>query len=448
MHFVEKEPAQKRFDFVQKLKSKKILRVPGAYNPLTAKLIEEIGYDAVYVSGGVMANDLGFPDIGLTTLQDVSTRSYLISRVTNLPTIVDIDTGFKSCKETIETFEQFGISAVHLEDQIERKRCGHLDNKELISTDAMVKKIKECVSAKKDKNFKIIARSDAKSVEGIDKMIERCKAYIDAGAEIVFPEALSDEKDFEKVRKELSCYLLANMTEFGKSKLFNYKELEQLGYNIVIYPVTTQRLAMKNVEDGLRDIYANGHQNNIIDKMQTRKRCGHLDNKELISTDAMVKKIKECVSAKKDENFKIIARSDAKSVEGIDKMIDRCKAYVDAGAEIIFPEALENEKDFEKVRKELSCYLLANMTEFGKSKLFNYKELENFGYNIVIYPVTTQRLAMKNVEDGLRDIYVNGHQNNIIDKMQTRKRLYELVDYEKYNSLDEKIYNFSTKGHE
>ena len=259
-----------------KLKSGKILRVPGAYNPLTAKLIEEIGYDAVYVSGGVMANDLGFPDIGLTTLQDVSTRSYLISRVTNLPTIVDIDTGFKSCRETIETFEDFGVSAVHLEDQIERKRCGHLDNKELISTDDMVKKIKECVSAKKDKNFKIIARSDAKSVEGIDKMIERCKAYIDAGAEIVFPEALQDEKEFEKVRKELSCYLLANMTEFGKSKLFNYKELEKLGYNIVIYPVTTQRLAMKNVEDGLRDIYANGHQNNILDKMQTRKRLYEL----------------------------------------------------------------------------------------------------------------------------------------------------------------------------
>ena len=276
MHFIEKEPTQKREDFVNKLKSNKILRVPGAYNPLTAKLIEEIGYDAVYVSGGVMANDLGFPDIGLTTLQDVSTRSYLISRVTNLPTIVDIDTGFKSCKETIETFEEFGISAVHLEDQIERKRCGHLDNKELITTEAMVDKIKECVSAKKDNNFKIIARSDAKSVEGLDKMIDRCKAYIDAGAEIIFPEALQDENEFEKVRKELPCYLLANMTEFGKSKLLNYKKLEEIGYNIVIYPVTTQRLAMKNVEDGLRDIYANGHQKNLIDKMQTRKRLYEL----------------------------------------------------------------------------------------------------------------------------------------------------------------------------
>ena len=121
MHFIEKEPAQKRRDFVDKLKTGKILRVPGAYNPLTAKLIEEIGYDAVYVSGGVMANDLGFPDIGLTTLQDVSTRSYLISRVTNLPTIVDIDTGFKSCRETIETFEDFGVSAVHWRTKLKEK---------------------------------------------------------------------------------------------------------------------------------------------------------------------------------------------------------------------------------------------------------------------------------------------------------------------------------------
>ena len=272
MHFIKKKIKQKRKDFVDKLKSGKILRVPGAYNPLTAKVIEEIGYDAVYVSGGVMSNDLGYPDIGLTTLEDVSNRSKQIARVTNLPTIVDIDTGFKSCKKTIQTFEKFGVTAVHIEDQVERKRCGHLDNKELISVKKMVKKIEDCVKARKDNNFKIIARSDAKSVEGIDKMINRCKAYVDAGAEIIFPEALHDEKEFEKVRKSLNCYLLANMTEFGKSKLLNYKDLENIGYNIVIYPVTTQRLAMKNVEDGLRAIFDDGHQNNIIDKMQTRKR--------------------------------------------------------------------------------------------------------------------------------------------------------------------------------
>ena len=276
MHFIEKNAEQKRIDLDNKLKSKKILRIPGAYNPLTAKLIEEIGYDGVYVSGGVMSNDLGYPDIGLTTLNDVSKRSEQIARVTNLPTVVDIDTGFKSCKETIETFENYGITSVHIEDQVERKRCGHLDNKELISSKQMTKKIKECVSSKKDKNFKIIARSDAKNVEGLDKMIDRCKSYIDAGAEIVFPEALKDESEFEKVRKSLDCYLLANMTEFGKSKLLNYKDLENLGYNIVIYPVTTQRLAMKNVEDGLRAIFDDGHQNNIIDKMQTRQRLYEL----------------------------------------------------------------------------------------------------------------------------------------------------------------------------
>ena len=276
MHFVKKKPSQKRLDFVKKLKKNKILRIPGAYNPLTAKLIEEIGYDAVYVSGGVMSNDLGYPDIGLTTLQDVSNRSKQISRVTNLPTIVDIDTGFKSCKKTIKTFEKIGVAAVHIEDQVSRKRCGHLDNKELISTKKMIKKIKECVETKKDKNFKIIARSDARNVEGLERMIDRCKSYIDAGAEIIFPEALKNEKEFEIVRKKLNSYLLANMTEFGKSKLLDFKKLENLGYNIVIYPVTTQRLAMKNVEDGLRAIFTDGHQNKIIDKMQSRKRLYEL----------------------------------------------------------------------------------------------------------------------------------------------------------------------------
>ena len=276
MHFVKKTIIQKREDFEKKLSSKKILRIPGAYNPLTAKLIEEIGYDGIYVSGGVMSNDLGYPDIGLTTLKEVSYRANQIARVTNLPTIVDADTGFKSCKETVNIFEKLGITGIHIEDQISQKRCGHLDNKELISKEEMIKKIKLSINSRKDKNFKIIARTDANSVEGLDKMIERAKAYQDAGADIIFPEALLDEKEFEKVRKNLNIYLLANMTEFGKTKLFSYKQLENFGYNIVIYPVTTQRLAMKSVEEGLKDIFERGHQNNIIDKMQTRKRLYEL----------------------------------------------------------------------------------------------------------------------------------------------------------------------------
>jgi len=276
MHFVKKTVKQKREDFEKKLSSKKILRIPGAYNPLTAKLIEEIGYDGIYVSGGVMSNDLGYPDIGLTNLKEVSYRANQIARVTNLPTIVDADTGFKSCEETVNIFEKLGITGIHIEDQISQKRCGHLDNKELISKEEMIKKIKLSINSRKDKNFKIIARTDANSVEGLDKMIERAKAYQDAGADIIFPEALLDEKEFEKVRKNLNIYLLANMTEFGKTKLFSYKQLENFGYNIVIYPVTTQRLAMKSVEEGLKDIFERGHQNNIIDKMQTRKRLYEL----------------------------------------------------------------------------------------------------------------------------------------------------------------------------
>ena len=276
MHFTKKNSSEKRLEFVKRLQSKKLLRFPGAYNPLCAKLIAEIGFDGVYISGGVMSNDLGLPDIGLTTLDQVSYRAKQISRVTDLPTIVDADTGFKNCKKTIITFEEKGLAGCHIEDQIAEKRCGHLDNKELISKDEMVKKIQESVNARKDKNFLIIVRTDANTVEGIDKTLDRIKSYEDAGADMIFPEAMKDEKEFEKVRKVSKGYLLANMTEFAKSKLLNKSQLENLGYNLVIYPVTTQRLAMQNVELGLKSIFQDGHQNNIIDKMQTRKRLYEL----------------------------------------------------------------------------------------------------------------------------------------------------------------------------
>ena len=284
MHFTKKNSSEKRLEFVKNLQSKKLLRFPGAYNPLCAKLIAEIGFDGVYISGGVMSNDLGLPDIGLTTLDQVSYRANQISRVTDLPTIVDADTGFKDCKKTIITFEEKGLAGCHIEDQIAEKRCGHLDNKELISKDEMVKKIKDSVNARKDKNFLIIVRTDANTVEGIDRTLERIKSYEDAGADIIFPEAMKDEKEFEKVRKISKGYLLANMTEFGKSKLLNKSQLENLGYNLVIYPVTTQRLAMQNVELGLKSIFKDGHQNNIIDKMQTRKRLYELVEYEKYNT--------------------------------------------------------------------------------------------------------------------------------------------------------------------
>ncbi len=289
MHFTKKNPSEKRIELKNKLKKQKILKFPGAYNPLTAKLITEIGFEGIYISGAVMANDLGVPDIGLTTLKEVSYRANQISRVSDLPSIVDADTGFGDCKKTIETFEQLGLSGCHIEDQIDEKRCGHLDNKEIIPLAKMVNKIKTAVNAKKDKNFLIIARTDANSVEGIKKTIDRAKAYEDAGADIIFPEAMKGKKEFELIRKNLKVNLLANMTEFGKSKLLSTNELENLGYNIVIYPVTTQRLAMKSVEDGLHTIMNDGHQNNIIDKMQTRKRLYELVEYEKYNT--MDKKI-------------------------------------------------------------------------------------------------------------------------------------------------------------
>jgi len=284
MHFTKKKASVKRLDFVKALKLKKILKFPGAYNPLCAKLITEIGFDGIYISGAVMANDLGIPDIGITTLNEVSYRAKQISRVSDLPSIVDADTGFNNCAKTIETFESLGLSGCHIEDQIDEKRCGHLDNKEIISVKEMLKKIKTCIKSRKDENFLIIVRTDANIVEGLDKTIDRVKAYEDAGADIIFPEAMRNENEFEQIRKISKVSLLANMTEFGKSKILTTKQLESLGYNIVIYPVTTQRLAMRNVEDGLKIIFKEGHQNSIMHKMQTRKRLYELVEYEKYNT--------------------------------------------------------------------------------------------------------------------------------------------------------------------
>ncbi|MGH2644396.1 MAG: isocitrate lyase/phosphoenolpyruvate mutase family protein, partial [Chitinophagaceae bacterium] len=172
------------------------------------------------------------------------------------------------------------------------------------------------------------------------------------------------------------------------------------------------------------------------------KRCGHLDNKELVTTEVMVQKVKAAAKAKTDNNFLLIARTDARSVEGLDKAIDRAKAYIDAGADMIFPEAMGNELEFEAFRKALTVPLLANMTEFGKSKLLSKQALSNLGYNMVIYPVTTQRLAMYAVEKGLKALLAEGSQESCLSEMQTRSRLYEILDYEKYNEYDQTLFNF------
>ncbi|HSZ71348.1 MAG TPA: methylisocitrate lyase [Cytophagaceae bacterium] len=270
-----KDPKTKRIDFRAALRSGKLLQFPGAYNPLSALLIEQTGFEGVYCSGAVIANSMGLPDIGLTTLTEVSHFAGDIAGVTGLPVIVDIDTGFgetMSVVRTMQELEYLGVAGCHMEDQVNPKRCGHLDNKDIVSTAAMVQKISAAAKGKQDPNFLLIARTDARASEGLEKAIDRAKAYVDAGAEMIFPEAMQDEKEFEAFRKAIDVPLLANMTEFGKSKLLSKRELEGLGYNLVIYPVTLQRLAMKAIEDGLKEIKEKGTQEGMIDQMQTRHR--------------------------------------------------------------------------------------------------------------------------------------------------------------------------------
>jgi methylisocitrate lyase len=271
----ERTPSAIRKSFRDDLKSGKLLRMPGAFSPFVALLVEQLGFDGVYISGAGIANDLAIPDIGLTTLNDVANRGYAIAKSIQLPTLIDIDTGFGevlNVARTVQDLENFGISGVHLEDQTNPKRCGHLDNKSLVETSAMCLKIKAAVNAKRDSNFLIMARTDAAASEGLDAAIDRAKAYVDSGAEAIFPEALKDEKDFEKFRKAVSVPLLANMTEFGKSKLLDTSALNNLGFNIVIYPMTSFRLAMKAVEDGLRALKTQGSQESLLGQMQTRAR--------------------------------------------------------------------------------------------------------------------------------------------------------------------------------
>lgn len=275
MLFAKISAEEKRKKFRESLKTGKLLKFPGAFSPLVAMLIEEQGFNGIYISGAVLANDLGYPDIGLTTLSEVAHRGRQIARVTQLPSIIDIDTGFgepMNVARSVQELIELGLAGCHLEDQQNPKRCGHLDGKALVESEEMLKKIKAAERAKTDKNFLIIARTDARASLGLDKAIERAKAYVDAGAEMIFPEALQNENEFETFRKEVKVPLLANMTEFGKSPLLNATQLENLGFNMVIYPVTGLRLAMKAVEDGFLQIKNQGTQEALLDKMQHRKR--------------------------------------------------------------------------------------------------------------------------------------------------------------------------------
>ncbi|MEU6827253.1 methylisocitrate lyase [Nocardia beijingensis] len=269
----------KRAAFRAGLASDRIQRLPGAFNPLVAKLIQEIGFEGVYVSGAVVSAELALPDIGLTTSTEVSERGRQVARVTDLPVLIDADTGFgepMSAARTVSIVEDAGIAGCHLEDQVNPKRCGHLDGKAVVPTGEMVRRLRAAVSARRDPNFVICARTDAAGIEGIDAAIDRAKAYVAAGADLVFTEALHTLADFERFRAAVSVPLLANMTEFGKSELLSASTLEKIGYNAVIYPVSTLRLAMFAAEAGLREIFEQGTQSGLLDRMQHRSRLYEL----------------------------------------------------------------------------------------------------------------------------------------------------------------------------
>jgi methylisocitrate lyase len=267
-------PAEKRAAFRAGLATGKLLRFPGAFNPLSAMLIERHGFEGVYVSGAVISADLGLPDIGLTTLTEVAGRSAQIARVTNLPALVDADTGFgepMNVARTVQALEDAGAAGMHVEDQVNPKRCGHLDGKDVVDRGVAVRRIKAAVAARRDAGFVIAARTDAAAVHGLDDAIERAKAFADAGADLIFPEALGDEAGFERFRAAVDIPILANMTEFGKSKLLDAKTLADLGINMVIYPVTLLRLAMYAAGEGLAALAERGTQEELLDRMQHRR---------------------------------------------------------------------------------------------------------------------------------------------------------------------------------
>ena len=284
-------PATKRQLLRERLASGELLRFPGAFNPLSAKLIQDKGFDGVYISGAVLSADLGFPDIGLTTLTEVAQRAGQIVRMTDLPAIVDADTGFgepMNVARTVQTLEDAGVAGLHIEDQVNPKRCGHLDGKAVVDSDTAVKRIRAAVTARRDPNLLIIARTDIRATVpgsgGLPAAIARAKELVDAGADVIFPEAMKDLSEFEAIREAVDVPVLANMTEFGKSELFTTTQLASVGISIVIYPVSLLRLAMGAAERGLDTLNAEGTLKPVVGEMQTRARLYELLDYEAYNT--------------------------------------------------------------------------------------------------------------------------------------------------------------------
>ncbi|WP_241237307.1 methylisocitrate lyase [Brachybacterium saurashtrense] len=272
-------PAQKRQDLRALLTPGAAQPFPGAFTPLSAALIQEKGFPGVYVSGAVIANELGLPDIGLTTLSEVAARGAQIARATDLPCLIDADTGFgepMNIARTIQELEDAGLAGCHIEDQVNPKRCGHLDGKTMVDLETATKRIRAATEGRRDPGFLVMARTDLRATEGLPAAIDRMKALVDAGAEAIFPEALADLGEFEQVCTALDVPVLANMTEFGKSALYTREQLAEAGVAMVIYPVTLLRAAMGAAERVLETIRDEGTQEARVPEMLTRARLYEL----------------------------------------------------------------------------------------------------------------------------------------------------------------------------
>ena len=263
------------FLFKQAIKQERPLQVIGAINAYHAKLAEKTGYKAIYLSGGgVAAGSLGIPDLGMSTLEDVLIDIRRITDVTTLPMLVDIDTGFGGAlniARTIRAVEKAGAAAVHIEDQVQAKRCGHRPNKAIVSQAEMVDRIKSAVDAKQDNNFVIMARTDALAVEGLESAIDRACACVNAGADMIFPEAINDLATYNKFTDAVDVPVLANITEFGATPLFTIAELKSVNIAIALYPLSAFRAMNKAALNVYQSVRKNGTQREVVDQMQTRE---------------------------------------------------------------------------------------------------------------------------------------------------------------------------------
>lgn len=268
-------PGERRSELAGLLSAGGLLRFVGAVSPLSALLVAGAGFEGVYVSGAVVAAGLGLPDIGLTTSTEVAGFTRQVTAVAPLPCLVDADTGFGepvSTARTVQQLEDAGAAGCHLEDQVLLKRCGHLEGKTLVPVAEMGRRLAAALRARRDPGFLVCARTDARTVEGLQPALERARAYVDGGAEMIFAEAVESAAEIEAFRRAVEVPLLVNMTEFGRSPLLGASTLASLGVNVVLYPVTLLRLAMGAVEAGLARLAAEGTQAGLVDSMQTRAR--------------------------------------------------------------------------------------------------------------------------------------------------------------------------------